>query len=49
MTVIVANIIDFIAAFIQVGSGAIKQKAKILEAREDVTYVTPIGFMTIDD
>ena len=30
MTVIVANIIDFIAAFIQVGSGAIKKKAKIL-------------------
>ena len=27
MTVLAANIIDFIAAFIQVGSGAIKQKA----------------------
>ena len=30
MTVIIANIIDFIAAVIQVGSGAIKQKNKIL-------------------
>ena len=30
MTVIVANIIDFLAALIQVGSGAIKDKAKIL-------------------
>ena len=27
----------------------LEQKAKILEAREDVTYVMPIGFMTIDD
>ena len=30
MTVIIANIIDFIAALIQVGSGAIKKKSKIL-------------------
>ena len=30
MAVIVANIIDFVAALIQVGSGSIKQKAKIL-------------------
>ncbi len=30
MTVIIANIIDFLAAVLQVGSGAIKQKAKIL-------------------
>ncbi len=30
MTVIIANIIDFIAALIQVGSGSIKQKKKIL-------------------
>lgn len=30
MTIIAANIIDFLAALIQVGSGAIKKKAKIL-------------------
>ena len=30
MTVVVANIIDFIAAMVQVGSGAIKKKSKIL-------------------
>lgn len=30
MTIIIANIIDFLAALIQVGSGAIKDKAKIL-------------------
>ena len=30
MAIVTANIIDFIAAFIQVGSGAIKQKTKIL-------------------
>lgn len=30
MTIVIANMIDFIAAFIQVGSGAIKQKVKIL-------------------
>ena len=30
MTVIIANVIDFLAALIQVGSGAIKNKAKIL-------------------
>ena len=30
MPILIANIIDFIAALIQVGSGAIKQKAKIL-------------------
>ncbi len=30
MSVIIANIIDFVAAMVQVGSGAIKQKTKIL-------------------
>ena len=30
MTVIIANVIDFLAALIQVGSGAIKNKGKIL-------------------
>ena len=30
MTVIIANIIDLVAAFVQVGSGAIKKKSKIL-------------------
>ena len=30
MAVVIANIVDFIAALIQVGSGSIKQKAKIL-------------------
>ncbi len=30
MTIIIANIIDFIAALIQVGSGAIKKKSKLL-------------------
>ena len=30
MTIVIANIIDFIAALIQVGSGTIKQKTKIL-------------------
>lgn len=30
MTVIVANVIDFLAAMVQVGSGAIKKKSKIL-------------------
>ena len=30
MTIIIANIIDFLAALIQVGSGAIKKKSKIL-------------------
>ena len=30
MPVILANVIDFVAASIQVGSGAIKQKSKIL-------------------
>lgn len=30
MTVIVANIIDFLAAIVQVGSGAIKKKSRIL-------------------
>ena len=30
MTVIIANIIDFVAALIQVGSGSIKKKSKIL-------------------
>ena len=33
MTTIVANIIDLIAAFVQVGSGAIKHKSKILIAQ----------------
>lgn len=30
MNIIIANIIDFLAAMVQVGSGAIKQKTKIL-------------------
>jgi len=30
MTVIIANIIDFVAALVQVGSGSIKKKTKIL-------------------
>jgi hypothetical protein len=30
MTVIIANVIDFLAALIQVGSGSIKKKSKIL-------------------
>lgn len=30
MAIVIANIIDFIAALIQVGSGTIKQKTKIL-------------------
>ena len=30
MTIVIANIIDFVAALIQVGSGSIKQKSKIL-------------------
>ncbi len=30
MTIIIANVIDFIAALIQVGSGSIKKKSKIL-------------------
>lgn len=30
MTVIIANVIDFIAAAIQIGSGAVKKKSKIL-------------------
>lgn len=30
MTVIIANVIDFIAALLQVGSGSIKKKSKIL-------------------
>ena len=30
MTIIIANIIDFLAAMLQVGSGAIKKKSKIL-------------------
>ena len=30
MTVIIANVIDLIAAFLQIGSGSIKQKSKIL-------------------
>lgn len=30
MTIIIANIIDFVAALIQVGSGSIKKKSKIL-------------------
>ncbi len=30
MTVIIANIIDFLAAMLQVGTGAIKEKARIL-------------------
>lgn len=30
MTIVTANIIDFVAALIQVGSGSIKKKAKIL-------------------
>lgn len=33
MLVITANIIDFVAAFIQVGSGSIKKKEKILVAQ----------------
>lgn len=30
MTIVIANVIDFVAALIQVGSGSIKQKSKIL-------------------
>lgn len=30
MTVIIANVIDLIAAFLQIGSGSIKQKSRIL-------------------
>ena len=30
MNIVIANIIDFVAAMVQVGSGAIKQKTKIL-------------------
>ena len=30
MTIIIANVIDFLAAMIQVGSGSLKKKAKIL-------------------
>ena len=30
MTVIIANAIDFVAAFLQVGSGSIKSKTKVL-------------------
>ncbi len=30
MTIIIANIIDFVAALVQVGSGSIKKKSKIL-------------------
>ena len=30
MSIIIANIIDFVAALVQVGSGAIKKKTKIL-------------------
>ena len=30
MTIIIANIIDFLAAMVQVGSGAVKEKTKIL-------------------
>lgn len=33
MTVILANIIDLVAAFIQVASGSIKKKTKILAAQ----------------
>ena len=33
MTVIIANVIDFIAAIIQVGTGSIKKKSKILIAQ----------------
>ena len=33
MTVIIANIIDFLAAIIQVGTGSIKKKSKILIAQ----------------
>ena len=33
MSVIAANIIDLLAAIIQIGSGAIKQKTKILIAQ----------------
>ena len=30
MTVMIANMIDFVAALVQVGSGSIKKKSKIL-------------------
>ena len=30
MTIVIANAIDFVAALIQVGSGSLKQKSKIL-------------------
>ena len=33
MNIIIANIIDFVAAIVQVGSGAIKKKSKILIAQ----------------
>ena len=33
MEVIAANIIDFIAAIIQVGSGAVKKKSRILKKK----------------
>ena len=33
MTVIIANVIDFLAAIIQVGTGSIKKKSKILIAQ----------------
>ena len=38
-TVVIANIIDFLAAVVQVGSGAIKEKTKILIEPEHLRII----------
>ena len=47
MTVIIANIVDFIAAVIQVGSGAIKEKRKILVAQNVQLFLQALSMLML--
>ena len=47
MSVIIANVVDFIAAVIQVGSGAIKQKKKILVVQNIQLFMQAISMLIL--
>lgn len=47
MTVIIANVIDFLAAIIQVGTGSIKKKSKILIAQIVQLFMQGISMLLL--
>lgn len=47
MTIFIANAIDFIAALIQVGSGSIKQKAKILAVQTIQIFLQAVSMLLL--